>query len=100
MRDLLIRSYFENGKRKFKQLARAQIFFANLDQVDTQMHLIANYFEQRAKAAHGFAVRNVVPLHFPTKYTAADGISTLRRSLPRQSAYSASLISAITACSS
>src|SRR6202035_5355190 len=54
---------FYHGERELEQLAAGEILFSNLNEVHTQMHLIANNLEQRAETADSFAIGDVVTLH-------------------------------------
>lgn len=56
-------AHFYDRQRELEQLARREVFFADLDVIDTKVHLVANGLEQRAKAAERLTVGDVIPLH-------------------------------------
>src|ERR1700685_784990 len=56
-------AYFQHSQREFKQLARGQVFFADLNEVDPEMHLLTDNFQQRTETADGLAIGNVITLH-------------------------------------
>src|SRR5579875_2733002 len=65
---------------ELEKLARGNVLFADLYEVDSQVYLIANDFQQRTESADRLSIRYVVALHRPVNAIASTGAVKLSES--------------------
>jgi hypothetical protein len=56
-------SCLQHSQGKFEELSCSEVFFSDLNEVDSEMHLVSDHLKQRTKPADRFSICYVVTFH-------------------------------------